>query len=221
MVSGLLGLALVITGLLTSKTSVDHPRFDHIFYALDADTGKAIWGSADQKTDEWTAQFFSSGAESADLAGYFPWRRGSFLKGDAPILPLAGPSVTVIDDRTEEGHRALRLRVISPRQAEILAVYWKWELELNGLAVNGKRVAVESFESAERSAGYRGVSYFGLPKDGIELKLEIKSAGPVELKIEDRSSGLPPTQRRERPDYIVASPLPYSDCTVVTRSMTF
>jgi hypothetical protein len=220
-VSGLLGLALVIAGLGASKTSVDHPRFDHLFYALDVDTGKAIWGSADRKTDEWTAQFFSSGAERADLAGYFPWLRGTILKGDAPILPLAGPSVIVIDDRTEEGHRALRLRVTSPRQAETIAVYWKRELELNGLAVNGKRVAEESFESAKRSAGYRGVSYFGLPKDGIELKLEIKSAGPVELKIEDRSSSLPATQRRERPDYIVASPLPYSDCTVVTRSMTF
>jgi hypothetical protein len=204
--------------------SVAHPKFDHLFYALNADTGKAFWGSADEKLDEWTAQFFPGGGERASLAEHLPWGGGSFLKSDAALLPLPPPNVVALDDSKQGELRTLRLRVTSPRRAPAMTIYWKRELGLESLAVNGKRIAENRDDSAGNEAPYRRLFYFGPPEEGVELSLKMRSSGPVELKVEDRSYGLPeiPNQTyRGRPDHIIASPFINSDCTVVIKSVTF
>ena len=224
MTSGVLGLCFIGAGVLMSDVSGDHPKVDHIFYALNADAGKAIWGSADRKPDEWTSQFFSSNSERVSLADYFPWGRGELLKGDAPALSLAPPAVVVLDDRKTDGLRALRLRITSPRRSPALAVFWKRELGLRSLAVGGKRVAGENIEAGRDPVGYRNISYYGLAEEGIELSLEVKTSDPVDLRIEDWSYELPeiPGGRYAgRPNYIIAAPFLYSDCTIVTKSFTF
>jgi hypothetical protein len=222
--SGLLGLCFIGAGILMSDVSADHPKMDHIFYALNADTGKAIWGSADRKPDEWTGRFFSSGSQRVSLADYFSWGRGDLLKKDAPALSLAPPSVVALDDRRADGIRTLRLRITSPRRSTALSVYWKRELELRSLAVDGKRVAEKSVETGRNPIIYRKLSYYGLPEEGVELSLEVRTPGPIDLKIEDWSYELPEIPggpHVDRPAYTIAAPILYSDCTIVTKSFTF
>jgi hypothetical protein len=222
--SALVGLCFIGAGLLSSGVSVDHPKMNHLFYALNADTGKAIWGSVDQGPDEWTSQYFSSGAERAGLADYLSVGQGPLLKADAPALTLAPPSVVMLEDKSEGGLRRLRLRVTSPRRASGLSIFWKQELELKALAVNGKRTEEENIDATRDPGGYRRFSYYGLPEEGIELSLEVRSSNPIGLKIEEWSYGLPEIPGRlypGRPDHIIASPMPYGDCTVVTKSVTF
>jgi hypothetical protein len=222
LISGVLGVGFVCAGILSTDISTRHPKMNHILYVLNADTGKAIWGSSNQNLDEWTSQFFSSGAERASVAEYFPLSRGAFLKGDAPVLALAPPNVSILDDKTEGGLRTLRLQVTSPRKAPTLSVYWKRELKLGALVVNGKRIVPHVSNIPSPSAEYRGLFCFGLPEEGIELSLEIKSSDPVMLKVEDRSYGLPgipSNPYKDRPDYIV--PADNSDCTIVMKSVAF
>ena len=222
--SALAGLCFIGAGMLSSGVSVNQPTMDHLFYAMNADTGKAIWGSVDQNPDEWTTQYFSSGAERAGLSDYLSVGRGPLLKGDAPALSLAPPSVVMLEDRREGGLRTLRLRVTSPRRAPGLSIFWKQELELKALAVNGKRTEEENVETARAPGSYRRLSYHGIPEEGIELSFEVRSSDPIDLKIEEWSYGLPEIPGRlytRRPDYIIAAPTLYSDCTVITKSVTF
>ena len=224
MASGFAALCLIVSGILMTGVSANHPKRNHIFYAMNADTGKAMWGSADQSPDEWTAQFFSPKVEKADLADYFPWRRGAFLKSDAIALPLAPPSLVAIEDRTAGGVRTMRLRLTSTRKAPAVSIYWKREVELELLAVNGKRAIVRNIKSTISPVEYRSFSCTGLPEEGIELSFEVRSSGRLELEVEDRSYGLPQipgVSLRDRPDYLIASPAQYSDCTVVTKSVRF
>ena len=222
LISGLFGLCFVCAGILSTEISKKHPKWDHILYALNIDKKRAIWGSADENPDEWTSQFFSSGAEKADMGEHFPWAGGggTILKGDAPVLPLAPPAVAVLDDRTADGLRSLRLRLTSPRRAPAMSIYWKRELELAVTAVNGSRVVKENLNTTGAYSEYRRFSYFGM-SEGVELNLEIKSSAPLELYVEDWSYGLPEIPGRiykDRPDHIVPSPFHYSDGTVVMRS---
>jgi hypothetical protein len=222
--SGVLGLCFIGSAILGSGVNLNQPKLDHLFYTLNADAGKAIWGSFDTEPDEWTSQFFPSGAERANLADYYPWAEGSFLKHDAAVLPLTPPSIVALDDRRIDDLRVLRLRVTSPRQAPGIAIYWKQGLKLEAMAVDGKRFAKERFEPAGDPGSYRRFSYTGLPKDGIELSLEIRSADSVDLKIEDWSYAIPDIPRgsyTSRPDHIIAAPILYSDRTVVIKSYTF
>jgi hypothetical protein len=222
--SGVLGVCLAGAGVLMSGVSNNNPKMDHIFYAQNANNGQAIWASVDDGPDEWTAQFFSSGVEITNLADHFAWGEGGLLKGNAPALPLAPPMIVVLEDSRRDGLRALRLRVTSPRKAPALSIYWKRELKLVALAVNGKRVVEENVDAMVGPERYRMFSYFGLPEEGIELSLETKSPDPIDLKIEEWSYGLPVipgSSYANRPDYIIAAPFSYSDSTVITKSITF
>jgi len=223
-ISGVLGICLIGAALLMADVSAGHPKKNHIVYVLNTDTHKALWASADENPDEWTSQFFSSGAVKANLAEYFPWGSGAFLKGEAPVLPLSPPEIEVLNDQTEGGRRALLLRIRSPRKAPAMAVYWRRELEVAELAVNGKRATKPLSAVTGASDEYRRFYYVGLPEEGIELKMELKTSAPLELKLEDWSYGLPQIPSRPftaRPDYLIAAPYPYSDCSVVMRSITF
>jgi len=106
-----------------------------------------------------------------------------------------------------------------------MSIYWKHDrLKLKALAVNGKRVAEEKFEAVRTSARYSGFSYHGVPEEGIELRLEVGPSDPIDLRIEEWSYGLPDIAgmpNNGRPDYIIAAPILYSDCTVITKTFTF
>jgi hypothetical protein len=224
MVSGTLGFCTIGAAILVTGANVAHPKSDHLFYVLNADSGKAFWGSADQKLDEWTAQFFPGGGERANLAEHLPWGRGTFLKSDAALSPLPAPNVEALDDSRQGELRILRLRVTSPRLAPAMTIYWKWDLGLELLAVNGKRIAEDRDDTAGNEAPYRRLFYFGPPEEGVELSLKIRSSTPIELKVEDCSYGLPEIQSqpyRARPNHIIASPFINSDCTIVIKSVTF
>jgi hypothetical protein len=221
---GFLGICFACAGILMSSVSNNNPKMDHIFYAQNADTGQAIWASFDEKPDEWTAQYFSPNAETANWADYFAWGGGAFLKANAPALSLAPPTIVVLEDSRKDNLRALRLRVASPRRAPALSIHWKRELKLEALAVNGKRVVEENYDAPIDPARYRSFSYFGLPEEGIELSIETKSTDPLALKIEEWSYGIPPIPGRDytdRPGHIIPAPFPYSDCTVITKFFTF
>jgi|SRR5215213_3862040 len=66
-----------------------------MFYALNADTGKAVWASSDARPDEWTSQFLSSDAPVAPLEEYLPWlNRAVFIQQPAPAATLAPPEIS-------------------------------------------------------------------------------------------------------------------------------
>ena len=75
-----LGIALIVYAHQTFKFDQDHPRQNNIFYALNADTGKATWASADEQVDKWTSGFFTNGSERGSIEEYLPNRYNGFLK---------------------------------------------------------------------------------------------------------------------------------------------
>jgi hypothetical protein len=103
--AALTGLALMSGGSLARGFDDTHPRPDNIFYALDADSGQAVWASGDRAPDPWTAQFLK-GAEKGALVGYVPQQ----LINTAPALPLSPPAIELLDDTTAGGTRSLEVK---------------------------------------------------------------------------------------------------------------
>src|SRR6185369_4921759 len=78
---------------------VQQPKGNEIFYALNADTGKAVWASGDARPDEWTSQFLLSNAAAAPLNDYLPWVNGKvYLTQSAPAAALPAPVIEIVDD---------------------------------------------------------------------------------------------------------------------------
>jgi hypothetical protein len=220
----LFGVSFIVAGLLTSKASASQPKQDSLLYALDTDTGKAVWASLDKKPDEWTAQFLSGDARSGTLPAIFNANTtAQWVQREAPAQPLVAPDVKLLDDKSAEGTRTLRMHITSPRQAPVLTFYADSKMEIVSAQVNGKRMNVKSSVSGARKDSW-SMRYYAVPLEGIDLTMELKALEPVKIRVVDQSYQLPQfmgVRSASRPDHIISAPLPLTDSTFVSRSFTF
>lgn len=219
------GGALLAAGIFlaaavfNSGFSGQYPKSDHLFYVLNADTGKAAWASADDAPDEWTSQFFPSATPKASLKEYLPLSVSSYRINPAPAVPLSPADIRVTGDSTRGDVRVLRVRVNTSHEGISLAVPREAKVEVLGAEVNGRRV--ENRGAGARSPSSWGLQFWAPPKEGFDLVLELKGAGPLPMKVVEQSYGLPEipgTTIRPRPDYIVPSTFPNSNFALVTKS---
>ena len=222
------GGALLVSGFFiaaaafNSGFSRQYPKSDHLFYVLNADTGKAVWASADDATDEWTAQFFPSNTEKTSLKEYLPLSVNNYRMNTAPVVPLSPADMRVTSDSMQGDVRVLRMRVNTSHEGISIALPRESNMEVVAAEVNGSRI--ESNGAKGRSQSSWALQFWAPPKEGFDLVLEVKGAGPLPLKVIHQSYGLPEipgTTVRPRPDYIIPSTFPNSNLSLVTKSYEF
>jgi Peptidase family M28 len=218
-VAALASLGLFIAGGLTARYDDNHPQLDHVFYSLNADTGKAVWASADSQPDTWTAQFFPDGTKKGVISDYVFSKSNQFLSHEAEALPLLPPIITPLDDKTEADARSVTLQVRSARQAQVMMIAIDPEVGMLAAEVNGKPVDnIAAYAQADHQRPFR-VNCFGVPPEGIQLRLRVKTPGALKIRVVDQSYGLPEIQGqplRPRPMNTMPSPFhPYSESTLV------
>jgi hypothetical protein len=220
--AALVSLGFVLFASLTSGYSADHPKLNDIFYGLHADTGKAIWASAE--LDQWTAQFHSQHPEKGTVPEFLTASSGRPWKTEAPAVPLAAPEIKLLGDSNVEGTRTLRLHVTSPRGATVMTVYVDSEVEILRVSVNDKQIDETKASAALGRKKQWSLRYYAIPPEGIDLTAEIKTSEPVKMRAVDLSYGLPeiPGQTfRPRPPEMIPAPVSVNDTTLVSKSFTF
>jgi hypothetical protein len=217
------GLAVIVTGAATSAFDVDHPRPTNIAYVLDADAGDAAWVTTDEDPDPWTRRFFAAGAEPTGFL-WTPnanpdWAKPAW-RAPAPTVALAAPEVAVLEHRSAGGLRTLRLRATSPRGAPNLYLDVRTPGAVAAAWLDGKELDLSHWP-ADRRARFR-LAYHAVPPEGIEIALTYAGDGPVEVRVEDRSNGLPAvpgvTDAPRPPDTMPAA-YEMADPTIVARSL--
>ena len=219
-VTAIAAVCFMITALLQPDFNQRVPKQDEIFYALDADTGKAVWASGDAQADEWTSQFLSSDAHTAVLTDYFPWLKTDvFLQQQAQVAPLPAPEIEVVDDQVQEQTRSIRMRIKSPREAATLFIHV--DSELSEKFVNGQLIATgQGGPSPEKSWI---LIYSAPPREGIDLLFKTRSSEPLIMKVVDRSFQLPELTNltiKARPSHIIPAPFTYTDSTFIGKSFS-
>jgi hypothetical protein len=223
-----LGAGLVAAGGFGLGADRRHPKQDSLLYGLNANTRTALWASNEATRDEWTSQFLAPEAKDAALPELFnSTTTRAFLKSAAPAVELQAPEVALLEDRASgEGVRTLRLRVSSPRRANIVSIYVDSKTEVLNARLDGKSLG--GTDSSAPAKGARpsqwSVRYFAFPLGGVELTLETKSTQPVEVRAVDQSYGLPALTDqplKPRPAHIIPSASPLTDATFVSKSFVF
>ena len=215
-----IALLFFVLGGIGSGFDKDHRQSNHVLYALDATKERALWISSDTRPDEWTKQFFGNNPERAPLADPFPLSRRVYLQAPAPVAPFPPPEAEVLEDSAANGVRHLRLHLASPRGAERISV--QISAEILSATVDGKRLASDSTTSGPQRSW--SLYYLALPKDGIELALETRSAAPLALRLVDESYGLPLLDGATlmgRPPHMMPAPFFRSDFSLVSRNYSF
>ncbi len=236
-----IGLTFIVQGHRTTQFTRDDPKPTDLLYALNGDSGKAVWASLN-RPDEWTSQMFPEGSETSPIPEYVSFPRG-FLHSSAPSVDLAPPIISSLNDVTENGERRLSVNVRSQRQAPIISFSVESETEILGASINGKRVASQSRLGGPAQPEMRlmgpapegpgqtrrprwGFTYYAPPEQGIDVALETKSSEAIRIRVLEQSYGLPESllnSLKPRPDNMMPAPYPYSpyaDSTILSKHFT-
>jgi hypothetical protein len=218
----LISIGFFVAGSATSAATAQRPRPDCIFYALNADDGRAFWASSDDLPDSWTTQFFARNPVQRPFSEFFPLTSVSFLVGEATPTALPAPEVSLVRDERDSDGRHLRLHIRSARQAPVISIYLEPGVIVDRASINEKQVPGNSGQAGAKGAW--GLRYYALPAEGLDLNISLKTAGPFTMRVVDQTYGLPVIEHEpnpQRPDYIIPSPVPFTDTTQLAKSFRF
>ena len=220
-------LAFIVLGSWTSGFDRDRPQPTNIFYALNADSGKAVWASTDGRLNNWNSQFFTEGVKVGPISDYIPSLFNRFSSSPAPAASLPAPEVALVNDNTNGGVRSVRLRVTSRRGAPFMSLTLESATEVIGASVNGKQIENSQMPAQSDPNRPWQLLYYAPPAEGIDLDLEIGPSQPLKLRVMDQSFELPAALTasiKPRPaDKIpTAYPFnPFGDATLVSKRFAF
>jgi len=201
------GLLFFVWGGFSAKIPQQEPA--SIYYALDADSGEAIWMRNSGKSEmnsvfdprlsslleqrrEYSSAKLSGSHLVVDYAS--PGGRVAFVVSQAPPLSLTAPKVLLLAENKNENHHIYRLLLSSPRHAGDLRIEVRGA-QVFAFILNGKKVerslAASASAQSDIAAHYWQLNYANLPVNGIELSVETAANTPLEIQVADYSEGLP------------------------------
>jgi hypothetical protein len=204
-------------GIATSNFDREHPRQNSVFYALDGDSGKAVWASSDAVPDEWTSQFLGNDPKRAANPVLLRGSR-TLLQADAQAVPMEAPVVSVTSDTEQNGERRVRAKIVSPRHAGVVTIFVSSDAPVGSVETEGHPLRPEN-------APKEFVIHFeGFPAEGIEVSFGLAAGHKVNLRVVDQSSGLPQAPGmtvRPRAEWMMRGlSFPYGESTVVSKAFS-
>lgn len=214
-----LAVALLVAGTWTNRGNSDRTP-NIIYYALNADTGKAVWAAADlTRRDERASALFNGSHEKGTLADFaYAKTSREYNISSAPVATLPAPEMKVLENRVANGVRTVRLRLLSPRQAGMLSVFLDSKAHVSKTILDNKTIeddegARGAVQSPEKPWG---LHIDGFPQEGVELQLQLTEFEPLKIRLVDRSYGLPALGASTNSHAITAQP----DLTLLTKSFS-
>ena len=219
---GALGILVVLGGALAADFDDRNPRPNNLFYHLDADAGKATWGSTDVEPDSWTAEYLTSEPKTGAFLDYLgaspekaPILPSTVLLGEAPLIDLAPPELEFGSRKCAlQVEHCVRFRVDSLRHAELIGLHVLSGPKILTASVNGRTI------SGDPEGRRWSIRYWGVSSEGIEVELGLASPGPLKLRIVEESYELPQsTQSSPRPPSTLPTPFMgfVQDATIISR----
>lgn len=183
--AAVLAIALLVTGAIMNTAPVDK-QSNRIVYVLNTDTNKAIFAGDTSPADARAAQFFAGATEKGSLADFAYARKSrDYTLNPAPVAPLAAPEMSVLEDKSVDGVRTIKMRLSSPRQAGTMAIYVDSSVQVLNASINNTTVTDEPNQRF-------GLQIDGFPREGVELQMQVQASEPLKLRLVDQSYGLPP-----------------------------
>lgn len=181
-----LAVAFLGVGLAVDRFDARHPEPTQLMYALDADSGQALWFSAESSPSTWTRQYVGDGTRTVNPEEQFPVLGDEdLLVGPAQAAPLPAPTVDLVSDATTGDRRTVSLLVRPQRPARLVYVRVEGGGQVLRANVAGRPLPTEAFED-----GTFAVLFHAPPAEGVRIILEVSQAGPLRVRAMDGSDGL-------------------------------
>lgn len=215
-------IAVIVGGtvtLLQPAYSTQMPQRTLLWYALDADSGKARWIlQPDSKRS--APQLAFDGAGETQPASLPVGNISGTSALPAPHLDYLAPQLQIIDAQPQDGGIAYRMHLRSARAAPEIELAFPRNRAVTSVALltDGKKIPAHLWRAPD---GTGWLDLIGAPPEGIDLEVVIPDAGEIATKLLDRSYGLPAAGAALRPaGPSVTTASQDGDLTIVYRAIT-
>jgi hypothetical protein len=211
---------LIYFGSFGADFDERHQKPNCLTYTCDADKGESYWLSTDSYPDEWTEQVLSKKPDSNRLSVFLPTLGMPVLIHDAPEAELLSPKIQIHRDQKNNETRTIIARITSKMKAPIISLYFKPELKIVSATINGLEIQELDILNEDDLNTWWRWDYYGVPVDGIVLKIEIELENPLEIKLAELSYGLPDLRGvkvKPRPVNMMPAPYTLSDMTIIVK----
>jgi hypothetical protein len=201
----LAGIALLVTGVMTSAFNAAQPQPTNLFYIKNSDTGQAHWLSTDPVLNDWTRQYLPDATGPTPQIAMFGPDGAAAWSGPAPEHGISAPQIKVVSDVTEGKVRKLEVHVASLRAAPSIRI------SVEGIEVLGSRLddALLSKEPRKKWS----LNAMGVGPQGIRIALDLEPGKLFRIRVRERTFGLPASGMRPRPPEMMAEPNGSADST--------
>jgi hypothetical protein len=203
--------------LIRAPYSAQLPQRTVIWYALDADSGRAQWLVKTDSHRLHTELPLGPDAASAPNAA----AASVTVPYIAPAAPLSlpAPQLEVLGREASGTVTSYRLRIASARAAPELELAVPGALSATAVTVanGGPAQSTRPWHAPDHTAWFK---FIGVPREGLELRLDLAAGADLPIRIIDRSYGLPRTAAAQQPTRSAeATSSQDGDLTVVYRSV--
>ena len=181
-----LAVIVIVVGLMTIRSSPEHPTPSVLVYAVDADSGGA-WLAVRGPTSNEIVKSGSAQSPPVWLARLFGGPSRNVAFESVPRVTVAPPTATVIGDSTVGGTRRVTLRIAPAPGTETITMQAR-ETEILGASIAGRPIDTSRYRGRVRP--WR-LDFSAPPDSGITLLLAVFPGTPVSLDLLARSPGLP------------------------------
>jgi hypothetical protein len=216
-----LGGVLILWLVLTAEFDERHRKPNTLFYAHDGNSEESSWVTTDTNPDEWTSQFISSDSSNADVAEILPTASTPMLKTSAPAITIDPPQLEILHESIQATRRQIALLLSSPRGAANMNIFIGPKARVDRATVNGIEVEGRSGTENNSLPSWWRWRYYGVPREGIEITLDLSTLNEFEIKVVDLSPGLPDLDSHARPRHPNMMPAPYTFSDMTIASKTF
>lgn len=209
-----------VMAMMSPPFTATSPRPVDLQHYTDADAGKGRWIA--RSAPPLPPSLRKAGPFAPRPEPPYAWSPSvarAFV-APAPKLSVAPPELAVVSDSVVEGKRHLRLRLTSPRGANVGIVLIPAAAQLESIRVDGQALQREDGARRNPQQRWRGFNFSALPSQGSEWEIVLGSTQPTEWYVLDRSHGLPPFAQplvQARPNEAV--PFTDGDSTLVSRKV--
>jgi hypothetical protein len=180
--AAVLAVAAVAAGLSVDRFDAEHPAPAQLMYALDTDSGRARWVSAETDPGPWTGRYVTGRENLREPFGVFADKE--LATGPAPAVDLPAPGLAVTADSTAGNRRTLSVRVVPQRPVRLVYLGVEPGVRVLEATVAGRSLPADAI--GERF----GVLFHAPPADGVAMTLVLDRPGQVRLRVMDGSDGL-------------------------------
>ncbi|MEC4748420.1 M20/M25/M40 family metallo-hydrolase [Methylomicrobium sp. Wu6] len=169
---------LLVRADLSSDFSRVHPKPNSIIYAWDGTRNSAQWLSYDPEPDNWTRQFLTAkpGISTAGIFDDFIPSRRMLVLETQPV-PLAIPSVRVVEQRIAKGKKYLAIHIRSRRDAPLI------RLKADNMAAAIQIYAGNQLihQNLPAASPLEYIEFHGLPSEGVTFTFVLPADIPMKM----------------------------------------